>query len=212
MRGVHVNAALFQRLRRARGLTQRELAKLAGVGERTVRNAESGRRVRLEFLRYLAIALQAEAMELVDDADELRAALAAQSRVDNLLTALDAIGRELDMSELVSLADINVLVRCPGPSQVPFCGEYRGPDGILRLGEINQQQLAFERPPEIQEIRTSGNFVILSGRDWSRAIPTGKSFSTWWYHIYEFSEGRLVRFDNIGDMSALTEAYTAGDR
>ena len=40
------------------------LASQAGVGERTIRNAESGHRVQLDFLSYLAAALSAEVFDL----------------------------------------------------------------------------------------------------------------------------------------------------
>jgi transcriptional regulator with XRE-family HTH domain len=210
MRGVRVNETLFRQLRRARGLSQRELAALAGVGERTVRNAESGQRVRLDFLRFLAVALGADAVDLVHDNDELRTAMREQSRVSNIFLAIRALVQERDTSEYLKLMTRDVVVNIPGPPEVPFCGEFRGTDDVRRLEDINREMLAFERPPEIRDVRTSGKMVVISGQDWLRAIPTGKSFTAWWHHVYEFDNGHIVRFDNWGDTTTTAQAYQAG--
>jgi transcriptional regulator with XRE-family HTH domain len=210
MRGVRVNETLFRQLRRARGLSQRELAGLAGVGERTVRNAESGQRVRLDFLRFLAIALGADAADLVHDNDELRVAMREQSRVSSIFLAIGALVQKRDTSEFLKLMTKNVVVNIPGPPEVPFCGEFRGVDDVRRLEDINRKTLSYERPPEIRDVRASGKFVVMSGQDWLRAIPTGKSFTAWWHHVYEFDNGHIVRFDNWGDATAAAQAYQPG--
>jgi transcriptional regulator with XRE-family HTH domain len=208
MRGIQIDVARFRQLRRARGLTQPELARLAGVSERTVRNAESGRRIRLEFLRYLALALGIEVTDVIHDHDELRTALLEQRRVDHILTAIAALTSERDVSEYISLATRNLSLNMLGPPEVPFCGEFRGSDGIRRAADISRECLLYERPHEVDDIRSSGNLVVISGRDWCRAVPTGKPFSTRWHHIYEFDKGRIVRFDDVGqDWSAIEWAF-----
>ena len=178
MRGIKVDAQRLSQIRKARGLTQRELAVAAGVGERTVRNAEAGRRVRLDFLKYLAIALGVDVLDIVDDRDELRIALQEQQRVGDIMTAIDCFAGEGDLSEFIGLGAPNIFVNMPGAPHVPFAGEYRGADGLRTLEDRNREFLLRERPPEILDIRASGKLVVLSGQDWFSAIPTGKSFST----------------------------------
>lgn len=210
MRGIKVDAQRLSQIRKARGLTQRELAVAAGVGERTVRNAEAGRRVRLDFLKYLATALGVEVLDVVLDNDELQISLQEQQRVGHILAAIDCFAGEGDLSEFIGLGAPNIFLNMPGAPHVPFAGEYRGADGLRTLEDRNREFLLRERPPEILDIRASGKLVVLSGQDWFSAIPTGKSFSTWWQQIYEFDEGRIVRVDVLGDTALAASAFRPG--
>ncbi len=210
MRGVTIDTVRFRQFRIASGMTQRELAVRAGVGERTIRNAESGRPLRLDFARYLAAALGIEVTDLMRDKDELRTILREQSRVNSLVLCIKALIHEGDAGEYLKLMSKDVVIKIPGPAQVPMCGDFRGTDDIRRLEDINRQNLAHERPTEFRDIRASGNLVVMSGQDWLRALPTGKSFSVSWHHVYEFDNGHVVRFDNWGDVAVAAQAFQPG--
>jgi transcriptional regulator with XRE-family HTH domain len=207
MRGIQVDVARFRQLRQARGLTQLELAHLAGVSERTVRNAELGRRVRLDFLRYLATALEIDIADVVHTNDELRTALREQRRVDRILNAIQAHTNGGDLSEFFQLVSKDVFVNVPGPVQFPISGEYRGVDGFKTFLDRSITAFDYELPPEITETRASGNLVMFSGFDRLRVKSTGKSFSGNWMHIYEFEKGRIVRFDNWSQLSGAWRAF-----
>lgn len=210
MRGIQVNAVRFRQIRLARQFTQQQLAKLAGVSERTVRNAEAGRRVRLDFLGYLSSVLAVEVQEIVLDSDELRTAQLEQTRAGHIMAAINAIVNERDFSELFSLVSKDVIISVPGPKSVPFCGDYRGVDGMRTLGDRSLESIEYERATEFTEIRSSGKLVVVTGRDWFHAISTGKSISPWWQHIYEFDKGRIVRIDDWTDATVLDEAFRHG--
>jgi transcriptional regulator with XRE-family HTH domain len=210
MRGILVNAKRFRQLRYARGLTQRELAHLAGIGERTVRNAEAGRPVRLEFLTFLATALGVDVTDVVDDRDELRTALREQRRVEHILEAIEAHAKERDYTELQNLVSQDVVLNSPGPSEIPFAGEYRGIDGLRTFFDRSAASIAYDQIPEILHIRTGGNLVVVSGFDRLRAIATGKSVSGPWMHVYEFNNGHIVRIDNWGCIAEIQNALQPG--
>jgi transcriptional regulator with XRE-family HTH domain len=207
VRGIQINTTRFRQIRRARGFTQAKLARIAGVSERTVRNAELGRRVRLDFLRYLAIALGVEVLDVSRDPDELRVANRENERAERVLHATLSFAHDRDLGELRRLVDDNVFrLLYPGPSIIPFAGEYRGVDGLRKLMERVQESMAYEQPTTITEVRSSGNFVIVSGLDHLRSLSTGKPVNTWWQHIYEFSDRRLVRVDSLVDSHAVCSA------
>ena len=197
----------MRQVRRARGLTQTELAVRVGVSERTVRNAEAGRLVRLDFLRFLAAALGVDVHELALDPDELRVAMQGQNRIDHVLSAIDAQTKAGDLSPFFDLASPNMRMNMPGPAEVPFTGEFRGADGFKRFLEGAMKYLQFDAPSEILDIRSGGNLVVISGVDKLRAAATGRSFSTRWMHVYEFDNGHIVRLDNWGDHSGALRAF-----
>jgi transcriptional regulator with XRE-family HTH domain len=191
-------------------LTQPELAQLAGVSERTVRNVERGRGIRLDFLRYLAVVLGVDVLDVVQDRDQLRVALSDELKVRHILSAIDAFTKGADLTELYGLLSSNVFINVPGPVEIPYVGEYRGVDGFRTFLDRSSSTVAHEQPPKITDIKVAGNLVVMSGIDWHRAIPTGKTFSGAWMHVYEFEKGRILRFDNWGETNKVQVALQPG--
>jgi len=210
MRGVMVNAQRLRQIRQARGLTQQQLAIRAGVGERTVRNAEQSRRIRLDFLGYLATVLGVEIADIINDRDEMRLALLEQRRVDHIFAAIEAHAKEGDQQEFFKLLSPHCVLNFPGPAVVPISGEYRGVDGLKLFFERSLSFIGYESLPEIVKIRTGGNLVVVSGVDRLRALTTGKTFSTPWTHIYEFENGHVLRLDNLCDNAKAQLAFEPG--
>jgi transcriptional regulator with XRE-family HTH domain len=200
MRGIKVDAKLFLQVRRARRLTQTALALRAGVSERTVRNAESGRRVRRDFLEYLAAALGVELVDIILDPDELRVANAEAERAERVVTAIHALARDQNLGEFRQILDARKFHSyCPGPAELPFSGEHRGIDGLQRVIDRVRDIMIYDQPAVVSEVRSSGNFVILSGVDHIRSVSTGLAGAAWWHHIYEFHDGKIVRLDSLTD-------------
>lgn len=207
MRGIEVDSQRLRQLRRARGLTQKQLATRAGIAERTVRSAETGGRLRLSFLRYLAIALSVDVADVVHDRDELRTALLEESRLGHILGAIQHLVDERDMSEYLGLMAENIVINVPGPEEAGITGQYRGHDGVRTLGDRNREFLTYQRPPEMTDMRSSGNLVVISGTDCLQIVSTGKQVTMAWQHLYEFDKGRIVRLDAWADTSSIIWAF-----
>src|SRR3954471_6603452 len=114
-RGVQIDGQRLGDVRRTRGLTQRELAAISGLAERTIRNAECGQRIRPDFLRYLAIALGVEPTYIAADCDELKAVAHDQKNVARILWALQTYAMNHDISGYRELLWPDALLRLPGP-------------------------------------------------------------------------------------------------
>jgi hypothetical protein len=118
-----------------------------------------------------------------------------------------AFAYDRDLTVMRSLMAKSVRIVVPGPDAIPFCGEFHGFDGFQEFLDKVETAVAYERPYEVTEVRASGNLVVMSGKEWLKAIPTGKTFTSHWQHVYEFENGRLVRLDDWDDTFSCAEAF-----
>jgi transcriptional regulator with XRE-family HTH domain len=188
-------------------MTQSELALIAGVSERTVRNAEAGRSIRVDFMRFLAIALGVEPTYLAANGDALLAAALGQKNVARILYAVQTYAMEHDICGFRELLAADAMIHLPGPAEIPFVGEYRGPDGMQQLNDIVAPTIRWDEMPEINDIRACGNFVLIQFTDRARIVSTGLQYSGVGQYIFEFENGRVKRLDNFFDTHAMMEAY-----
>jgi transcriptional regulator with XRE-family HTH domain len=208
MRGIQIDAKRFRQIRLSNGLTQQELAAAAGVAERTVRNAEGGRRVRVDFFRYLAVALGVDPTEIAFDRDELRVAKREVRNLSRLFKALQTFILESDLSEVRQLFDAQARITIHGPPELPNTGEYRGIDGLQTLMDRNRESLVFPKPAEFSDVRTGDNLVVYCVRGCYQAVPTGRRFTDIGHHVVEFSNERVVRMDEyLHDVRPWIEAF-----
>ncbi len=209
-RGLTVDGRRLRQLRRARGWTQPELAEIAGIAVRTLRTAEAGQRIRADFVRFLAIALGVEMVDLAAERDELRMYATEDRNVANVLQALHAYAYERDLSEYEQILSPNAVLRAPGPEEIPICGEHRGVDGLRTLFEFVSENIDHEEGIDFSDIRTSGNLMVLQFQDATRFIKTGKVYRGLTQYIYEFEKGRLVRVDNYFDTHEIFKVFKKG--
>jgi prepilin-type N-terminal cleavage/methylation domain-containing protein/prepilin-type processing-associated H-X9-DG protein len=120
---------------------------------------------------------------------------------------VQAYAMDHDITELRELVWPDVLLRSPGPSVIPFTGEYRGIDGLRRINEISQATIRHEELPVFDEIRASGDLVLFRFQDRARVLPTGIVYSSPTLHLYEFEKGRVKRIENLFDTHALMQAF-----
>jgi transcriptional regulator with XRE-family HTH domain len=177
-RGIVVRGSAVQSFRHARGLTQEELAKLANLDVKTVRNAEQGKRLDADTLQRLAKALEAELATLVEPTED---AGSRQEKWRQLVLDWQRLFDEHDIEGLMALYHNDAVLSLPGGENIPFGGIYRGKAEVRKAHEIAWQQTR-QQPIELADVTilVSDAGVTLSGAK----------------GVY-LPDGRLVRFPSL---------------
>lgn len=184
---------ILRDLRRARRMTQLELAVAAGVSERTVRSAETGAQVRIDSLEQIAEALDAVLSDVVSDGNQLITARIGNQQIDRILSALKRYAYQMDVGGFAETLARDAQIEIVGDGMIPFTGAYRGIGGVERLRDTAMTTLDFMAPTEINDVRAGGDFVILRGFDHLRCRANRREDRLSWQHVYEFRHGRVVR-------------------
>ena len=124
-----------------------------------------------------------------------------QTNLDVVRKGYEAFGRG-DIPGLVRLLHDEVSWTTPGPPELPTAGNRTGHGGVQEFfGSLTAvvEILRFEP----KEFIAQGNFVIVIGDDTARVRATGKSVEFRWVHIFELRDGKVARFEERGDVSAL---------
>jgi ketosteroid isomerase-like protein len=112
-----------------------------------------------------------------------------------------AFGRG-DLPGLLALLDDQISWVTPGPPDLPTAGTRRGQTAVgqffqslSQIGDI----LRFEP----KDFVAQGDRVVVLGDETARVKTTGKTVDFAWVHIFEVRNGRIVAFEERGDVSAL---------
>ncbi len=112
-----------------------------------------------------------------------------------------AFGRG-DIPCLLTLLDPQVSWTTPGPADLPTAGSRRGHaavDDFFRSLTAVGDFLRFEP----KEFIAQGHRVIVLGDDTMRVKATGKSVEGRWTHVFTMRQGKIIAFEEFGDVSAL---------
>jgi transcriptional regulator with XRE-family HTH domain len=197
MPNFEINGDKLRSFRRARGWTQLELAIIAGVSERTVRNAERGRPLRRDFLDFLATALDVGAEDLVGDPTALRPVRRSERLVQRIGAALDSLYSEQNVRACVELAQPGCELSHQASISLPFAGSFRGPDGLRRYFDIVLPWLrsSIDYQISVDAMRASGNLVIIKGIDsWVSPDDGSRQFYRF-LQIHQFERERIRSFE-----------------
>lgn len=196
----------IRRIREAAGLTQVELAGLAGVSERTVRNAETGKRLQQHFLQYIAGALQVPLAEVLH---KPAAVSATERKVERILQAWQVFVEHGDYGGFRELLLPTAEVIQAGPEELPFFGHFRGPHVEKMVHEVCIPLLEFRTaPPTLDTINAAQDFVCVSWVDSGLGAPNGQVAAPYHcLHVYEFERDRVTRMRSIGETQTILEAF-----
>jgi len=186
--------------RKQRGLTQKQLAKMAGYSERLVRKAEAGGSLSSLTIRDLAAALSDDGV-VVHPADLI---CSPESLAREFMAAFSEFQAEM-ITHVEHFLDPQAMLLCAGdPKKIPFAGQWQGVDGFERwvrtfFATLVRPVKDFYQP----EVLSHGNTVIMWGQDlWGRDLGDAPDLTfppIWVTQRYEFRQGRLTQFEHRFD-------------
>jgi transcriptional regulator with XRE-family HTH domain len=211
-RGVRVDGATVQRLRKSKGLSQQQLAQIAGIAERTVRNAEKGQVLESHIANYLAIALDVPLNEIVAE----RAAPSRSRRLKSLIRKVSSLYMkavlDLDEQSLIELVHPTVEWNCYAAPDQSFSGCFRGVDRLrthLSLASQWWEQYAAQASDlAVRRTDAEGEMVyfLLTGKVQNES---GQPVEIWQTFICRFDEDLLISVDQSLGVIALS-TFTTG--
>jgi transcriptional regulator with XRE-family HTH domain len=192
------NPQLFKFLREKRGLTQSELARLAGFSERLIVKAEAGKQLSPKTIQVLAEVLGDGQQQLYPEDLTCDPVSLARQYTDALhqhqASLVDAIRHFLDD---------DVVFRIAGdPAVIPFAGEHRGIDAIDRgfklFFSVLEVPEGLDYKPDYHYL-SQGNDVVVWGKSWihPRGAPLTRPMSI--SNLLRFRRGKLVLFEDNYD-------------
>ncbi len=107
---------------------------------------------------------------------------------------------------LEQLVDADSVLDNPLPQPIPFGGHYKGPQGFAAYAQEIFASLKIERF-EIDDILASADRVVVLGRETSRVIQTGKTYTMSWVHVLTLRNGRILHLREYNDTAAMAAAF-----
>jgi transcriptional regulator with XRE-family HTH domain len=209
MRGAIAHGKNLKAARALQGLTQEQLAALAGVDAKTVRKAEQSKRLDIGSLARLALALGMELHHVVRSPNPLAAMLNARRKA---IAKWQAAWSARDAAALVALYHEQAVVNLPGGPRIPFGGEFHGKEAVQRAAEL-AWTIVKNLPPTFHNytLLMSGDIAVLFGMCGIRLLE-GREIRLSSTHLFGF-EKILIRSHRVDfDTLAFSQALPARTR
>jgi uncharacterized protein len=117
----------------------------------------------------------------------------------------EAIGRG-DIPSVVAMMTDDVVIHCPGPSEIPFSGTYLGPEGVIDYFQTLGATVAIQEF-EPREFIAQDDQVVVLGHEAITATATGKSWETDWAMVWTVRGDRISRLREFHQTGAITQAF-----
>ncbi|MCA9193213.1 MAG: nuclear transport factor 2 family protein [Planctomycetales bacterium] len=220
MKATFLLGSALRDLRTSRSLTQTELAKIAGVSERTVRNAEGERPIRRDFAEFIARALDVNLACLERTSFDLNSQLLLstpmeiwQLNAQRILHHIDLFVRTGQYDEFMNMLHPAVQLRSFGTPTTSYNGTYVGHDGIheyfRRSNEMMTQRVRSKL--EFDRILGEGNIVVLSGVDTFDVASGGETMPYWFTWIFTFQGERIIDMVQTIGLSGVADRWSCLD-
>lgn len=151
---VQLSPELFRSARLERGLTQRELANLAGYSERVIRKAELGGRIRFQLACDIAEALSTPSRTITLE----HLCFSTLTIAKRWMETFDEHGVNM-LQHIHPFLSEDIVFVCEGSKETfPFNGTWHGLDG--HQGWLNAFFGIFERVPGISPVYLQGDDIV----------------------------------------------------
>ena len=127
--------------------------------------------------------------------------MSEQGNLDVVRRGYEAFGKG-DILGLIALFDPNIDWITPGTPDVPTSGRRKGPQAVAEFFQTLGTVVDIQRF-EPKEFFAQGDRVVVLGDSTSQVRATGKILDTSFAHAFTVRDGKVVRFEEIADMSAL---------
>ena len=107
-----------------------------------------------------------------------------------------------DIPGLLSLLDGQVSWVMPGPSDLPIAGTRQGQQEVGEFFQAVSNLVDILRF-EPKDFIAQGERVVVLGDDTARVKATGRNIEYRWAHVFRLRDGKIVAFEEFGDVSAL---------
>lgn len=203
--GVRVNGPRLQALRLQAGLTQEELAALAGYSDRLIRKAESSGLLRVSTIRILAQTLSERGLKVTaEDLTFLPSSVAME--ICRLLITSNSQEFAAIRAKLCDSLELHVAGEAPA---IPFAGTFSGIDGLRQFMNIlhaTAEIRSFEQN-NISAYSSADGEVLVLKSDMRTIRSAQQAFaSVWWFFEFRFTDAtvRSIRiFLDTGVVSRL---------
>ncbi len=201
MRGIQVSGSKIRQLRKARGLTQQELAFQAQCDVKTIRKAENSKRVDLSTAGRLAAVLGVNVRDLA--AAPTKSDVAAGVAI---VQAWTAAFNSRDPQAVAKVYDDNGVIIVMASPNIPGGGTFTGKEEIRRWAQESFNAFDVEKMgPDNQRIDTLGDVVFLrTARDLRvTSCATGQIAYAGAANEMRFADGKILEHRIYADTNAL---------
>jgi ketosteroid isomerase-like protein len=128
-----------------------------------------------------------------------------RSNIDILKDSYAAFGRG-DLAAILRDVDPNVEWEGAGPKEIPWAGSFRGHNGVKSFfAAIDAEAEVHSFEP--QTFIAEGNKVVVLGFEKIRSKRTGRTYECHWAHAFTVAGGKIVKFREYTDTSAIASAF-----
>jgi uncharacterized protein len=127
--------------------------------------------------------------------------MSEQQNLEVVRQGYDAFVRG-DIPGLLSLLDGQVSWVTPGPSNLPIAGTRQGQQAVGEFFQAVSSLVDILRF-EPKDFIAQGERVVVLGDDTARVKATGRNIEYRWAHVFTLRNGKIVAFEEFGDVGAL---------